>query len=126
MFVKAGTILPILNHFHESSLLHALKNNVKLQIFLDDHLQASGELVLDDGVSLDTKLLTVLFTFSDGKLVLSCQGGFVTDKVINRIELFGVAKEPEHVSSTSYYRSNSIVVTESFALEAGVILLIDF
>jgi alpha-glucosidase (family GH31 glycosyl hydrolase) len=122
MFVKAGTILPILNHFHELSLSHALKNNVKLQVFLDEHLQASGELILDDGVSLDTEYLRVKLRFSDGKLALSCLGGFVSDKVINRIELFGVTKEPVHVSSTSFYKNNSIVVTESFALETGVIL----
>ena len=54
MFVKAGTILPILNVKEDRmSLLEAVEDPLRLEIFLDPETQsASGYLYLDDGLTL--------------------------------------------------------------------------
>lgn len=42
MWVKAGTILPILDHNRELSLLRAIRNPLALEIFVDDKQTAEG------------------------------------------------------------------------------------
>lgn len=54
MWVKGGSIIPILNHLKELSLLRAIVNPIKLEVYADSSKTASGSLVLDDGWS--TKL----------------------------------------------------------------------
>jgi alpha-glucosidase (family GH31 glycosyl hydrolase) len=51
--VKGGSIIPILAHKRELSLLNAIKNNIRLDIYPDSHNFADGLLYLDDGESLD-------------------------------------------------------------------------
>ena len=51
-FIRGGSILPILAHKRELSLLKAIKNDVKLDIYPDSHSYAIGILYLDDGESL--------------------------------------------------------------------------
>jgi len=51
--VKGGSILPILAHKRELSLLNAIKNNIRLDIYPDSHNFAHGMLYLDDGESMD-------------------------------------------------------------------------
>ncbi len=50
-FIKAGSILPLLNHNKELSLLAALENPLRLRVYLDEYGAATGTLVLDDGWS---------------------------------------------------------------------------
>jgi alpha-glucosidase (family GH31 glycosyl hydrolase) len=52
-FVKGGSILPILAHKRELSLLNAIKNNIKLEVYPDEENYAIGILYLDDGESLN-------------------------------------------------------------------------
>ena len=54
IWVKAGSIIPVLNHQNELSLLRAIVNPIRLEIYSDNG-HASGNLTLDDGWS--TKLL---------------------------------------------------------------------
>lgn len=42
MWVKAGTILPILDHKRELSLLRAIRNPLALEIFVDEKQTAEG------------------------------------------------------------------------------------
>ena len=51
VYVKAGTILPILLHDDCGSILECLANNVQLSIYLDQYGNASGSIYLDDGQS---------------------------------------------------------------------------
>ena len=51
--MKGGSILPILAHKRELSLLNAIKNNIRLDIYPDSHNYADGVLYLDDGESMD-------------------------------------------------------------------------
>lgn len=51
VWIKAGTIIPVLLHGNELSLLRAFNNSIKLEVYLDSQSQASGKLVLDDGWS---------------------------------------------------------------------------
>jgi len=60
VWIKAGSILPILNHQNELSLLRAIVNPIRLEIYLDNGV-ASGALTLDDGWS--TKLSFSTFVF---------------------------------------------------------------
>ena len=52
-FVKGGSILPILAHNRELSLMNAIKNNIRLDIYPDEQQYAIGILYLDDGESLN-------------------------------------------------------------------------
>jgi len=51
MWAKGGSIIPILNHQKELSLLRAIVNPIKLEVYTDSSKAASGSLVLDDGWS---------------------------------------------------------------------------
>jgi len=51
VFVKAGSILPILLHDDCGSILECLENNVQLSIYVDQSGNASGSIYLDDGQS---------------------------------------------------------------------------
>lgn len=44
--------MPILAHKRELSLMKAIKNNIKLEVYPDSHQYAIGVLYLDDGESL--------------------------------------------------------------------------
>jgi alpha-glucosidase (family GH31 glycosyl hydrolase) len=54
IWIKAGSIIPILKHKRELSLKRALPNPISLQVYIDKNGNATGELVLDDGWSTKT------------------------------------------------------------------------
>lgn len=53
VFVRAGTILPILLHDDCGSILECLANNVQLTVYLNQNGNASGSIYLDDGQSFE-------------------------------------------------------------------------
>ena len=56
IFVRGGSILPILGHHRELSLLQALQeSSIDFRVFLDREMYAAGRLYLDDGRSLDSE-----------------------------------------------------------------------
>ena len=52
VFVRGGTILPILLHDNCVSLLSCMSNEVRFEVYLDSNKKASGTLYLDDGETL--------------------------------------------------------------------------
>ena len=55
LYVKSGSITPILLHKKELALLRCIWSPVELQIYLDDTGNAYGDLVLDDGLTVDSE-----------------------------------------------------------------------
>lgn len=49
IFVRGGSIIPILQHSTEMSLFHALGNHLTLEVYPDQAQEAEGKLYLDDG-----------------------------------------------------------------------------
>ena len=49
IWVRGGSVLPILQHPDDMSLLAAIDNAIKLDIYLDDYDQAKGYVYMDDG-----------------------------------------------------------------------------
>ena len=49
IWIRGGAILPILQHTDEMSILHALGNDITLEIYPDKDDSAQGHLYMDDG-----------------------------------------------------------------------------
>ena len=53
VFIRGGSILPILSHQNCLALLECYKNPINLEVYLDEASQAAGSLYIDDGLSHD-------------------------------------------------------------------------
>jgi len=73
VFYKAGSILPILLHNYELSLLRALKNNIGLEVYPTSAGVAQGSLLLDDGWSTKAEESKYAFNLNE-EGVLKIQG----------------------------------------------------
>ena len=51
VFVRGGSILPILNHEWCLAILDCIGNSINLEVYLDKDGKASGDLYVDDGRS---------------------------------------------------------------------------
>ncbi len=92
-WIKAGSILPLLSHKRELSLLRAIKNPIRLEIYCDLNQTATGSLVLDDGWSTKSNHSRFNFTFSSKGLLTyqsSALSDYVNDQVINEVVIFGL------------------------------------
>lgn len=49
VFVKGGSIIPILQHDGCLALSECLENKINLEVYLDENLEASGQVFFDDG-----------------------------------------------------------------------------
>lgn len=49
VFVRGGSVIPILLHEGCMALLPCIRNPIRLEVYLDENDEASGELYLDDG-----------------------------------------------------------------------------
>ena len=49
VFIRGGSVLPILEHEGCLALLQCFQNQVRFEVYLDDNREAQGELYLDDG-----------------------------------------------------------------------------
>ena len=65
LYVRGGSIVPILEHKRELSLLRAIDNPISLHVYLDDASSASGKLMLDDGLSTKPDKLVTAFNYSE-------------------------------------------------------------
>jgi len=54
LYVKSGSIVPILLHQKELALMRCIWSPIELQIFLDNYGSAYGEIVIDDGLTVDS------------------------------------------------------------------------
>ena len=64
LYIRGGSILPILNHTRELSLLRAIDDPISLHVFLDSSSSASGKLVLDDGLTTKNDKLVIDYSYS--------------------------------------------------------------
>lgn len=53
IYVKAGTILPILLHQNALALLRAISNPIMLEVYVNNNKKAAGLLYMDDGESFN-------------------------------------------------------------------------
>ena len=49
VFVRGGTILPILHHENCMSILKCINDPIRLEVYLDENGEAEGKLYVDDG-----------------------------------------------------------------------------
>jgi len=63
VFVKGGSILPILLHDDCMALSQCYWGKIRLEVYLDWSKRASGFLFTDDGVSVDAEHALVDFSF---------------------------------------------------------------
>lgn len=110
-FVKAGSILPILNYeLGRMSLLSAIDDNLRLEVYPTSLGGASGELYLDDGLSHNYRKGSqslVQFNFDGTTLsvqsLIECTYEFdcsyfkATNKMIDEIVILNVASCPDAV-----------------------------
>lgn len=72
LFVKGGSVLPILKHEGCMALLSCFQNPILLRLFLDTDFNAYGNLYLDDGETLnywsDSGSALIKFNFESGTL----------------------------------------------------------
>lgn len=102
VWIKAGSVIPALNHQNELSLLRAIVNPIRLDIYLDIDGSAEGTLVLDDGWSTKSDESSFTFNYSlDNILSYTTRqtSTYVTEKLINEILVYGFDSEPVSVQN---------------------------
>lgn len=94
MWARAGSIIPILNHKRELSLLRALVNPICLNIYADAMtMEATGQLVLDDGFTTSTHKSVYTFSLTtDGDLFFEStkDSQFKPHQQVNEVVIYGV------------------------------------
>ena len=106
MWIKAGTILPILDHRRELSLLRAIKNPLALEIFVDEKQTAAGQLTTDDGWSTKDQKDKYEFTLTEAGLLsyqTSTDSNYGGEVSIDKITLFGIRSKPSKISAHEDY-----------------------
>ena len=108
LYVKGGSILPMLLHKRELSLLNAIKNNVGLEIYPDQSNEAMGTLYLDDGDSYAHEkgsfTLVNYYYDSTGLWVekqTDSEFAPAAIKLITSVVIHGVPKAPTSVRTTT-------------------------
>ena len=97
LYVRGGSIIPMLDHSRELSLLRALHNPISLHVYMDRDSSADGKLMLDDGLSTKPDKLVSTFkyneTHSSGTLRHEIsESTYTTDKLISEITFYGVTR----------------------------------
>ncbi len=107
MFIRGGTILPILLHDDCLALLDCIKNDIKLDVYLDQTNQAHGSLYLDDGTSFDymdkqSKLARFRFDYTDGTVESSVIFGddYAGLPNVTSVKVFGIQSAPVSVQNS--------------------------
>ena len=63
LYIRGGSIVPVLNHTRQLSLLRAIDDPISLHVFLDSTSSASGKLVLDDGLTTKDDKLVIDYSY---------------------------------------------------------------
>ena len=83
VWIKGGTILPILLHNGALSLLRAINNDISLEIYPTATGVAHGQVVIDDGWSTKPEVSRVSFYYNNNDLfVLTKDNSYITNKNI--------------------------------------------
>ncbi|KAL6803531.1 glycoside hydrolase family 31 protein [Trichoderma sp. SZMC 28012] len=119
LFIRGGTILP-LRVKSTNTTTELRKQNFELQIALDGSNSATGELYLDDGVSINQKATThVTFTYKNGLFILGGQFSLRVPFVISKVTIIG-GKTASAKSSSGSANSQTFNVNLPFTGPASV------
>lgn len=93
LYIRGGTIIPLRV---ESAMTTTELRGKDFELLVAPGVDgtATGQLYLDDGVSLEQEAGTTLvrFSYEDGKLVASGTFGYATDVVVSSVTILGVEK----------------------------------
>lgn len=105
-FIKAGSIIPILNYeVGRMSLLQAIDDNLRIEVYPDDSSMASGMLYIDDYTShkyRDNEYSLVNYNWDGSilsvtKAVENAMYFKSSNKIINEISIMNVSQCPDQV-----------------------------
>merc|ERR1712187_1019460 len=111
VFIRGGSILPILLHEDCMALLPCIKNPIRLEVYLDENDSASGSLYLDDGETYEFLNSTdghasISFSYDGNMLTSSNTAGnnYETgeDQVVSQVVIYGFKKSPAAVISGGF------------------------
>jgi alpha-glucosidase (family GH31 glycosyl hydrolase) len=102
-FIKAGSIIPILNfELNRMSITQAIDDNLRIEVYPDSSNAASGVLYLDDYTShryVDGEYSLVNYSWDGSKLsVTKAANSYffkASNKIINEIQIMNVSEYPE-------------------------------
>lgn len=108
MFMRGGSIIPMLMHNKQLALLRAINDPIELQIYLDRDDQAEGLLYLDDGHSFRYKThnekTLMHYSYEDGILtatkLLDSEYHDAFEKQIDTVSIYGISSMPSEVRDT--------------------------
>ena len=108
VFVRGGSVLPILLHEDCMALLPCIRNPVRLEVYLDENDEASGELYLDDGETYEFQNnpdghARIQFSYSGNTLSSSNVDGtnysYGEDQLVTQAVIYGFKSSPADVLS---------------------------
>ncbi|KAK4686036.1 alpha-glucosidase, partial [Tremellales sp. Uapishka_1] len=88
---RSGSVLLIYNE-PKYTLEETRKGSYGLVITLDDKGTAQGEVILDDGISVNSKERVTQFSVSDNKLSITSNGKFEVHNLIENITILGLSE----------------------------------
>jgi alpha-glucosidase (family GH31 glycosyl hydrolase) len=96
IWIRAGSIVPLLAHNNELSLLRALEHGISLDVFLKSDLTAEGTVVLDDGWSTKPDKSTFNFSFDSAlKYNVTPDSIYVPKTSIVQVNFYGIVSKPQ-------------------------------
>ncbi|KAF4125997.1 alpha-glucosidase [Geosmithia morbida] len=107
LLIKSGVILP-LRESSANTTTDLRKENFEILVALDDKGEASGELYLDDGDSVDLKINGVSnlkFSYKNGELKVTGSFGHKLAAVISKITVLGKRGHSRHGSDGSGFKN---------------------
>ena len=105
MYVRGGTILPILQHADCPSILACIDNDITLEVYPDSANKATGTLYLDDGSSIiegddkKTKSARLSFKYEDATLTVTTDDDSQYEKfpIVATVVIHGIDSQPASV-----------------------------
>jgi len=102
VFVRGGSILPILQHENCMSLTPCIQNDISLEVYLDDNDEATGSLYIDDGESYEFQtngqFAEISFSISGNTLKSSLSNGTLNvigaNQKVTKMSIYGFHSEP--------------------------------
>jgi len=121
IYVKSGTILPMLAHDEELSILRAFNNPIELEVYIDvNRFDAKGRIILDDGLSTNAAFTEVLLKYENNVLSIGTGKGstFDSGKKITRVRIYGLGSHPREILClSSTLACKDIILTNEYDRE---------
>lgn len=134
LFVRGGTILPLLQHDDCMALLACITNAITLEIYIDADGNSYGQIYLDDGETFDfakdaTKSALIKFNYESNTLTSYFESGSGYDlpetQQVTKVIIYGLDSNPAivlaaNIESDYYYDvDRKALVTSGFSLKLG-------